>query len=42
MADLDKETIEAAEKAFDEEAKKLDTWEAALAAESAPDNRRKK
>ena len=37
MADLDKETIEAAEKAFDEEAKKLDTWEAALAAESALD-----
>jgi hypothetical protein len=37
MADLDKETIEAADRAFDEEAKKLDEWESALAAESTPE-----
>lgn len=34
MADLDQETIEAADRAFDEEAKKLDEWESALDRES--------
>ena len=34
MADLDKETIEAADRAFDDETKKLDDWEAAVSGES--------
>ena len=34
MADLDRETIDAADRAFDDETKKLDEWEAAVSVES--------